>query len=33
MRGWGIVHALYWGVGPRKVEDDMIECARLLLTA
>lgn len=30
MRGWGIVHALYWGVGPRKVEEDMIECARLL---
>jgi streptomycin 6-kinase len=30
MRGWGIVHALYWGVGPAKVEPDMIECARLL---
>jgi streptomycin 6-kinase len=31
MRGWGIVHTLYWGVGPRKVEADMIECASLLL--
>jgi streptomycin 6-kinase len=30
MRGWGIVHALYWGVGPRKVEADMVECARIL---
>lgn len=33
MRGWGIVHALYWGVGPAKVEEDMLECARILLTA
>jgi streptomycin 6-kinase len=33
MRGWGIVHALYWGVGPRKVEADMVECARILLAA
>jgi streptomycin 6-kinase len=32
MRGWGIVHALYWGVGPRKVEPEMVECARLLAT-
>jgi streptomycin 6-kinase len=31
MRGWGIVHALYWGVGPGKVEEDMLECARILL--
>jgi streptomycin 6-kinase len=30
MRGWGIVHALHWGVGPNKVEADMVECARLL---
>jgi streptomycin 6-kinase len=30
MRGWGIVHALYWGVGPGKVEPDMVESARLL---
>jgi streptomycin 6-kinase len=30
MRGWGIVHALYWGVGPRKVEADLLECARIL---
>jgi streptomycin 6-kinase len=30
MRGWGIVHALYWGVGPRKLEADMVECARIL---
>jgi streptomycin 6-kinase len=33
MRGWGIVHALYWGVGAREVEADMIECARILLVA
>ena len=33
MRGWGIVHALYWGVGPGKVEADMVACARILLTA
>ena len=33
MRGWGIVHALYWGVGPAKVEPDMVECARILMAA
>lgn len=33
MRDWGIVHALYWGVGPAKVEADMVECARILLAA
>ena len=33
MRGWGIVHALYWGVGPGKVEEDMLECARILSAA
>jgi streptomycin 6-kinase len=30
MRRWGIAHALAWGVGDRKIEHDMIECARLL---
>ncbi len=30
MRGWGVVHALHWGVGPEKVEPAMVECARLL---
>jgi streptomycin 6-kinase len=30
MRGWGIVHALYWGVGSNKVEPEMVECARIL---
>jgi streptomycin 6-kinase len=30
MRGWGIVHALHWGVGSNKVEADLVECARLL---
>jgi streptomycin 6-kinase len=30
MRGWGLVHALHWGIGPDKVEPDMVECARLL---
>ncbi len=36
MRRWGVVHALAWGVsGPpiNKVEDDMLECARLLVLA
>jgi streptomycin 6-kinase len=33
MRGWGIVHALAWGVSADKLETDMIECARLLLAA
>lgn len=33
MRRWGIVHALAWGVSGRKVEQDMVECARLLLAA
>lgn len=33
MRGWAIVHALYWGVGPAKVEPEMVECARILLAA
>jgi len=30
MRGWGVVHALHWGVGPGKAEPAMVECARLL---
>ena len=30
MQGWGLVHALHWGVGPDKIEPDMVECARLL---
>jgi streptomycin 6-kinase len=30
MRGWGVIHALHWGVGPQKVEPEMVECARLL---
>ncbi len=33
MRGWGIVHALYWGIDEGKVEEDMLECARILLAA
>lgn len=32
-RRWGIAHALAWGFSGRKVEDDMIECARLLAAA
>ena len=31
MRGWGIVHALYWGVSVRRAQEDMVECARILL--
>ena len=30
MRGWGIVHALHWGVGSNNVEADMVDCARVL---
>lgn len=30
MRRWGILHALHWGVGPDKLEADLVECARLL---
>jgi streptomycin 6-kinase len=33
MRRWGIAHALAWGVSGRKLEADMIECARLLVSA
>jgi len=33
MRRWGIAHALAWGFSGRKVEEDMIECARLLAAA
>jgi streptomycin 6-kinase len=30
MQGWGLVHALHWGVGADKIEPDLVECARLL---
>ncbi len=30
MQGWGLVHALRWGVGSKKIDPDLIECARLL---
>jgi streptomycin 6-kinase len=30
MQGWALVHALHWGIGPDKIEPDMVECARLL---
>jgi streptomycin 6-kinase len=34
MRGWGVVHALAWGVsGTGKVETDMIACAEWLSTS
>ena len=35
LRGWGIVHALRWGFSgeTRKVEQDMIDCARWLANA
>jgi streptomycin 6-kinase len=33
MRGWGIAHALAWGVSGDRAEPDMVECARLLLDA
>jgi streptomycin 6-kinase len=33
MRRWGIAHALAWGVSGRKLEPEMVECARLLVAA
>ena len=33
MRRWGITHALIWGFSDSKVEDDMVESARLLADA
>jgi streptomycin 6-kinase len=33
MRRWGIAHALIWGFSDSKVEDDMVESARLLVSA
>jgi streptomycin 6-kinase len=33
LRGWGIVHALAWGVSEHKLEDDMVACARWLVEA
>jgi streptomycin 6-kinase len=33
MRRWGIAHALIWGFSDSKVEDDMVESARLLVEA
>jgi streptomycin 6-kinase len=30
MQGWGLAHARHWGVGPDKIEPDLVECARLL---
>jgi streptomycin 6-kinase len=32
-RRWGVAHALAWGVSGRKLEQDMVDCARLLLDA
>jgi streptomycin 6-kinase len=33
MRGWGIAHALAWGVSDQEVEDDMVACAAWLAAA
>lgn len=33
LRGWGIVHALAWGMNDRGVHEAMVECARLLARA
>ena len=33
LRGWGIVHALAWGVSERKLEHDMVACAEWLARA
>lgn len=32
VRRWGIAHALAWGVGREKLEADMVECARILVS-
>ena len=31
MRRWGIAHALAWGVSGHGLEEDMVECARILV--
>jgi streptomycin 6-kinase len=33
LRGWGIVHALAWGVSEGKLEHDMVDCAGWLARA
>ena len=33
MRRWGIAHALAWGVSSRKLQEDMVACARWLAAA
>ena len=33
IRRWGIAHALIWGFSDSKVEEDMVESARLLVAA
>ena len=33
MRRWGIAHALAWGMGAEKLEEDMVACARWLAAA
>jgi streptomycin 6-kinase len=33
LRGWGIVHALAWGVSEQKLEEDMVACASWLAQA
>jgi streptomycin 6-kinase len=32
-RGWGIAHALAWGISGRSVDDEMVACARWLAEA
>ena len=33
LRGWGIVHALAWGMSEHKLEQDMVDCAGWLARA
>ena len=33
LRGWGIVHALAWGMSAHKLEPDMVDCAGWLARA
>ncbi len=32
-RAWAIVHALVWGIGPDKLEPEMLHAARLIAAA
>jgi hypothetical protein len=33
LRGWGVAHALAWGLDHATFDPELVECARLLSTA